>query len=251
MRIEFNSFTVLFFVVLAFIGLYSPILGLIEQRKRNKETVGNGKTKSRFYLEQILWSWIPVAVILLSLALAGKSLKDIGFRQINLGGSSLKPWIVYPSIVLAVAYFLYNVYCILMLRFSRACRKQAALKLPQEFLHFFPITHKEKKLWTYVAITAGVTEEITYRGYLFCALTVLFPRFSVLVILLITTLIFGLGHIYQGAEAIKPTLLGLLYGFLFIVFDSILPIILIHITQDLVVRDLIDEDLLEEPIISA
>ena len=105
-----------------------------------------------------------------------------------------------------------------------------------------PITKKEKQVWSMLSVSAGITEEIVYRGYLFYALPVIFPSLSLLHILLLSTAIFGMGHIYLGKEAIRATLLGLMFGVFYIVFDSVIPLIIVHIAQDLVMRDLLEEE---------
>ena len=77
-----------------------------------------------------------------------------------------------------------------------------------------------------------------YRGYLFFALKIIFLQLNVIHLLVISTLIFGLGHIYLGKEVIKSTLLGLFFGVYYIVFGSLIPVIIIHIAQDLALRDM-------------
>lgn len=70
----------------------------------------------------------------------------------------------------------------------------------------------------------------------------LFPGFNVFIILGIAALIFGIGHIYLGpAEAVRPMVLGLVYGLFFIAFGSIIPCIILHAMQDLCATDLITE----------
>ncbi|MBN1222797.1 MAG: CPBP family intramembrane metalloprotease, partial [Candidatus Aminicenantes bacterium] len=167
---------------------------------------------------------------------------DIGFKRIDFGASSFNNWIIFPSIGFYVFYFLYNAYSILIFKVSKESRAKSAEKIPKDLRIFLPITKEEKRTWDYVAISAGITEEVIYRGYLFYALAIVFPGLSLVLILLISTLLFGLGHIYQGTEAIKPTIVGLILGFLYIVFNSIIPIIIIHIAQDLVVRNLLDDE---------
>lgn len=246
MRTEINIFTITFIILLIFIGVCSPILGYVEYRKLKKEVAESGNRKLKYYYDQIIWSWIPVIIILLLLPLSDMSLGDIGIRQIDIHVSSFSNWIIYPSIMLFLLYFLYNVYCIIVLKFSRITRIKSSERLPKGYSTFFPVTKREKKVWDVVAISAGITEELIYRGYLFCALLLIFPNLPVFVVLLFSTFIFGLGHIYQGKEVIKPTILGLIFGYYYIVFNSVLPIIMIHIAQDLVVRDLLDEENIKE-----
>lgn len=105
-----------------------------------------------------------------------------------------------------------------------------------------PITREERRAWKLVAISAGITEEIVYRGYLFFIINYYFPIFPSLIVLLISSIIFGIGHIYQGKELLKPTVLGLLFGFYYLSIRSLVPIIIIHVLQDLIVAYIFNEE---------
>jgi len=98
-----------------------------------------------------------------------------------------------------------------------------------------PVTGQERRGWILVSVTAGITEEILYRGYLFFAIALLFPSVPVWAILFFSSVMFAIGHIYQGKHAIKPALAGIFYGVFYIVFDSIIPVIFAHLLQDAVV----------------
>ena len=83
-----------------------------------------------------------------------------------------------------------------------------------------------------VSVSAGICEEIVYRGYLqrqFLALT----RSSIVAVLA-QAVIFGLGHAYQGAkQVVVITVLGLLYGLLAWWRKSLRPGILAHAWSDI------------------
>ena len=73
-----------------------------------------------------------------------------------------------------------------------------------------PKSTNESVAWIAVSIAAGVCEEIVYRGYLqrqLWSLTRSLPAALVL-----QSVIFGLGHIYQGW---KPALVTAIYGLVF------------------------------------
>lgn len=246
MNIEFDFFLIIFIILLVVLTILFPILGVKEVRKIKKSIAdGDNNKKVKFYRETIYWSWIPLLVIFLLIPISGVSLADIGLKWILIDVSSFSKWIVYPVIGLYFLHLLQNVYYIIVFKTNKKMRAKAAKGIPSEFRFFLPITNKEKRVWTYVSITAGITEEIIYRGYFFFALAVIFPALNLISILFITTLIFGIGHIYLGKEVIKSTLLGLIFGIYYIVFASVIPIIIIHIAQDLVIRDLIREDIEE------
>jgi len=242
MNFEISFFLVVFVVLLLYLAVIAPVTGYIEHKKLKQSLEDGLNTKLSVYRHTILWSWIPVVVIILLIPFSELTLNDLGFRWIDLNASSLSYWVVIPTITLFFLYFLYNVYSIILLKTSQKARLESSKNLPEYVEALLPITSQEKRTWVYVASSAGITEEIVYRGYLFFALGFLFPALSIFQVLLISTLLFGLGHVYQGKEMIKPTLLGLFFGFSYILFDSLFPIIVLHIAQDLVVTDLLEKN---------
>jgi len=112
-----------------------------------------------------------------------------------------------------------------------------------KFSEIMPITKKDKKLWTYVSWTAGVTEEILYRGFLLYILGQLLPSSILWDKLLIAALLFGLAHTYQGyGNVIRTSIIGLFFSFLYIALDSIIPVILLHFLIDYVGKIGVDEE---------
>jgi membrane protease YdiL (CAAX protease family) len=62
-----------------------------------------------------------------------------------------------------------------------------------------------------VAISAGITEEILYRGFLTCVLVTSFPTIGIWLSIVVTACLFGLGHLYQGVSGMLRTfVLGLI-----------------------------------------
>jgi membrane protease YdiL (CAAX protease family) len=84
-----------------------------------------------------------------------------------------------------------------------------------------------------LAITAGLCEEFLYRGFAMAVFTrVGFPTWLVV---LVSSVLFGLAHSYQGRGGMITTLLvGLVLGASRIVFDSLVPAIIWHSAVDVV-----------------
>jgi sodium transport system permease protein len=83
-------------------------------------------------------------------------------------------------------------------------------------------------------ITAAVTEELFFRGYLFAALRM---RSGPLVAIGVTALLFGVAHVFLGGalglERLLPsTLLGLVLGLVCWVSGSVLPGMLLHVVYN-------------------
>jgi membrane protease YdiL (CAAX protease family) len=227
-------------VILLFALAY-PLSGYRQQKLLINDSLKKTGNKIKWYGRTVLWSWIPTLVIILVVVMSGFKLRHIGLKPINLATSGMSNWVIYSVFLIYILYLSYNLYSIIILAISHESRTESIHQIPQRMRPMLPVTKKERQMWVFVSITAGITEEIQYRGYLFFAFSLLFPSIPLWGVLIISTLLFGIGHIYQGKSAVRPTLAGFMFGFMYIIFDSIVPIILVHIIQDLVVTRLIDE----------
>ncbi|NAS14090.1 CPBP family intramembrane glutamic endopeptidase [Poritiphilus flavus] len=241
MKVDF--FAIVFIFLILILTVYFPISGYRGMKRlKSQLTAGNHEEKARFYHRTIAGSWVPVILVLLLIPISNVNPGDLGLKWIQIDTTSVSKWIVYPLIGFFLLYLIYLLYSLFVIKYDKKNREKVAKTIPEDTRFLLPVTPKEKQLWTRVSISAGITEEIVYRGYLFFALAVVFPSLSIIHILLITTLIFGMGHIYLGKDAIKSTFLGLLFGVFYILFDSVIPVIILHIVQDLVVRDIFQEE---------
>jgi membrane protease YdiL (CAAX protease family) len=235
--VKIDGFQFIFFVLLLMLLVFVyPIVGHFQYRKLMRGLV----PKLNFYWTSILDTMIPALLIVGFFALSGRPLREIGLKGLDLRMSGLSRGIIYPTVALYFLYLTYTLYSIILFKFSGKARAKAASALPKNLAFFLPVSRNEKKIWDFVALNAGLTEELIYRGYLLYALPLVFPAISLPLILAASSFIFGIGHFYQGLEALKPLILGLLFGFFYIVFDSLFPVMLVHILQDLVVRDLLE-----------
>jgi membrane protease YdiL (CAAX protease family) len=105
----------------------------------------------------------------------------------------------------------------------------------------------ERRTWILVAITAGVTEELLYRGFVLWVLAHLFPSADTFTLLLIGGVVFGFAHLYQGTKGVVLTaIFGVVLGQVMIT-AGLLAAMAIHTLIDLRVL-LIPADLTTEAI---
>lgn len=64
-----------------------------------------------------------------------------------------------------------------------------------------PRTVGERRTWVFVAITAGVTEELIYRGFVLSVLAHVSPSADRFTLLAIGGVIFGLAHLTKASRA--------------------------------------------------
>jgi membrane protease YdiL (CAAX protease family) len=224
----------------AYFIVYETIWGLRAYPKILAGILDGSLERRSLYRRMMAGLWLPTLLVGLLVALGRISLADLGLRGPAIRGPA---WLSYSAAALALLYFAYLCYCLVALRVNAAKGLSLSQPLPPEIKALLPLTRKEKGLWVLTALTAGVTEELLFRGFLFYLLGALFPALPLAAILGISTLAFGIGHLYQGpAEAIKPMLLGAVFGAFYLSFGTILPCILLHAMQDLCVVDMINEE---------
>jgi hypothetical protein len=96
-----------------------------------------------------------------------------------------------------------------------------------------PRSAREKDLFTLVSLSAGVCEEFTLRGVLFVVFAVQLPDLPVVLIPLIAGVLFGVAHCYQGIQGVLKTgLMGIGFGYLYLVCGSLIPGMILHFIVD-------------------
>jgi hypothetical protein len=98
-----------------------------------------------------------------------------------------------------------------------------------------PRTPGERRGFAAVAITAGICEELLFRGFLMWY----FAGWGIVVAFAISSLLFGFAHIYQGIPSVPRTgILGLVLCLIVVAAGSLWPAIIIHAAIDLNSGDL-------------
>ncbi|MFA6770308.1 MAG: CPBP family intramembrane glutamic endopeptidase [Bacteroidales bacterium] len=218
-----------------------PITGYIQTKHFKKAPAKIRSNKVEWYKKSMLWSWLPSLVIVPAVIISGHSLKELGFVLPSAQINNISSIFFYIALSLSALYFAYNIYCMASFRISESVRSHHAQKTPQFIRSILPTTNKERQMWAMLSITAGITEEILYRGYLFFAIFLLFGEVTLYIPIGLSSLLFAIGHIYQGKEVIKPALAGLFLCLIFYFTGSLYVVIILHIFQDLVAIDLLKE----------
>lgn len=105
--------------------------------------------------------------------------------------------------------------------------------MPGEVEMFLPQELFGKLLWVLMSFTAGFCEESVFRGYLITRIRLLGKFSSWTVPVIISSLLFGIPHLYQGfAGAVVITILGAIFAVSFIRYKTIWPAIIAHFFLD-------------------
>ncbi|MGB8802513.1 MAG: CPBP family intramembrane glutamic endopeptidase [Candidatus Acidiferrales bacterium] len=99
-----------------------------------------------------------------------------------------------------------------------------------------PRTNGEYPGMILVALTAGVCEEILFRGYVTWYFLAFWPgtRISLALAVIISAILFGFGHIYFGVRQVGVSAVaGLFFSTIVLVAGSLAPAMILHAALDL------------------
>lgn len=97
-----------------------------------------------------------------------------------------------------------------------------------------PATAPERHWFAAVSVGAGISEELLFRGFLFYYFALWFPHIHAWENALLTSLFFGMGHLYQGWKGVASTgVAGLIMAGLFLLNGNLLLPMIVHAVGDL------------------
>jgi membrane protease YdiL (CAAX protease family) len=219
MAIVDHLFIFLLFVV-------QPIYGAISFRRYiARVNAGQAADRVKLYRQTIIMQWIALAVLAVVWYLYGRPLANVGFTTPSGTGF----WIGLGVVTLVIAYLLY---AWRESKHEKDGKLLAQLESLGDLIHFLPQTKRDLNYFVAASITAGTVEEIIYRGFVLWYLSFLMPLWAAI---LLSSIIFGCGHGYQGISGgIKTGLVGLAFALLYVGTGSIWLPIIAHILLDII-----------------
>jgi hypothetical protein len=101
-------------------------------------------------------------------------------------------------------------------------------------IHLLPRSSVERTTFVGVALTAGICEEILYRGFGLAFLHWAIPTVNLAVDVVVISLAFGAAHAYQGWSGVAATtIVGALFGLIVATTGTLFVAIAIHALFDL------------------
>jgi len=162
---------------------------------------------------------LALGVLSLLLAMPSPGLDAIGIRPL-----ALPAFVAWTTGMTAAG--------MLLVGLSSRVGSPAAGPRDRLLLHLLPRTGREKRLFAGLSLSAGVGEELAFRGYALAALQLLFlPPWTAAVA---TSAAFGMMHAYQGmAGILRTALVGVVLAGSVLQTGSLLPAMAAHALVDL------------------
>ena len=205
----------------AYTVLVEPLLRYNFYRNLKKQLSIETGARILFYRTQILWEWSWVVVLVVIFIPLPDPHKWLGLVLPNPIG-----WLIMGVLLLGI-----GLSTVLLKRNPGAmAAMQRSLEASAVLL---PSTPTERKWFAATAITAGICEELLYRGFLLHYLPATFPILDWLLAAILSGIIYGLSHAYQGFRGIFQTALtGFSFAIVYFLSGSLLPAMVFHILAE-------------------
>lgn len=220
-------------LLILYLAFWVPIWGYYAYKKFKIDILINPGKKMTYYRRTVIEQWTMAAVFAGYVYGSGISWSELGFGGADWGRLSI---LIFAELVIVI------VAPLIMVAFVRGYRETIDKQF-QSMEDFLPATAREKRFWILISLTAGICEQFLFRSFLFYYLPLLLPGLSAVWVIVISSLIFGLGHCYQGTKGILSTaVLGGLFGCLYYFTGSIMLCMLLHFLFDARIIALLPRD---------
>ncbi|MDT9598561.1 CPBP family intramembrane glutamic endopeptidase [Sphingosinicella rhizophila] len=211
------------FVILALLLIF-PIAGWWSfQRFLARAESDRESALLREYRETLLWLFGLGAAVTAIWLLHARSLEALFFREPVWGSPGFVTGLLVALVLAIVARPI-------AVGLSRKMSEAFANALGK-FALFLPTTPRALALAILVSLAAGLFEEVAYRGYLLPYFENFLPLWGAVIA---SSVLFGLGHIYQGvAGTVSTTFIGLVMALAYLATGSLWVAIGLHALLDI------------------
>ncbi|MGH8014746.1 MAG: CPBP family intramembrane glutamic endopeptidase, partial [Candidatus Zixiibacteriota bacterium] len=179
------------------------------------------ETRMILFVATIIIQWFIFTFILGASYTENTGLAGLGFRRLRL-----------LDFFWAAAFF--GVAALILSGLAKVL-ELAGMPMLGEIKFLIPQDSTGRIVWVALSLTAGICEETAFRGYLMTRLRLVGGFQSWLIPTIVSALVFGACHAYQGLPGfIVISVYGALFSLLFIYTRSIWPAIIAHFFQDFI-----------------
>ena len=204
---------------------FQPLAGRRRYQRLKAELAANPDARLRHYRRGIVGEWLAVAAVGVIGLLAGRHPASIGLR-VGPHARAAASDVLTVGIVLGAS--------VIIFRYGGREVRDLLRRQARGFLDLLPRSRRERLTFVVLAITAGVCEEVVFRGFGIAYVQWLWPGASRPFIIVATAAAFGFAHLYQGTRGVVLTgAAGAYFAWVTLATGSLLPAIAIHALVDL------------------
>jgi membrane protease YdiL (CAAX protease family) len=213
-----------FWLIFIVLGVLLPLRGRLRLQKLMAIPQMGRRERLSLYASTIAFQWLAVAVV-------GWRAWARGLTPDELGLVAHGPLrILIAAIVGAATLGALQWFNLRRMGRSSGKAREFMQTLAERILPQSPV---ELLPYLGLAVTAGLCEEFLYRGFAMAALTR--AGLPVWGVVLLSSVLFGLAHLYQGRGGIVSTLvIGTVFGTARIAYDWLVPVMVWHFAVDAV-----------------
>lgn len=200
-----------------------PIYSLWEADSVKNAVLAGTKTRVRAYQEEMMFMWLPTLLLLALVAYDDISTEALGLEW----QGHLANWLGLAFVGTVIVYFLYSATS--LSKNAELCEQYRQAAQSHDWM--LPTNKPELRWFTVgLSVSAGVCEELLFRGFL---IGVLSHEVGMVMSLLVSSILFGICHLYQGwLNVLRTGVIGLFLGVLFILTESLWLVIALHALVD-------------------
>ena len=206
----------------AYAILAAPWLSHIAyQKARKRFLAGDRLAKLKLYREGVIEQVVVTATVLGSWFLGSISGVSLGIRA---------PYSWFWNTATLVVL-------VILLLWSGVRLSAKAEKIRKRFQDslgmLFPDSPQDRRWFGALSIGAGISEELVFRGFLMYYLSAYVPQINMVEKIFLTSVVFGLAHIYQGWKRAIPTGIGgVILALMYVFSGSLLLGVVVHAVAD-------------------
>ncbi|MEW6472280.1 MAG: CPBP family intramembrane glutamic endopeptidase [Actinomycetota bacterium] len=210
-------------VLAAWMVFVQPLAGRRRYRRLVERLGRDPSARLRHYQRGVTFEWLGAAVVGLLALLAHSRLSSLWPPGDDLSVAAQIPALAVVVVAVTAVY-----------RFGGAPTRRALAVQLRPVAALLPRTPVERRWFALLAVTAGICEELLYRGFGLAALRWADPDIGKPALIIMTGAAFGLAHLYQGRLGMTLTgILGAYFGWITISTGTLIPVMVLHALLDL------------------
>jgi len=214
---------VLSVVLAGWLVLVQPWRGRQRYRRLLERLRHDPSARLEHYRRGIAFEWVGAALVGVLAVLAHSRVRSLWPPGTDTAVAKQVPGLAVALVAITAVY-----------RFGGSATRRALAVQLRPVAALLPRTPAERRMFALLALTAGICEEVLYRGFGLAALRWAAPGLGHPALILVTAAAFGLAHLYQGPAGVALTgLAGAYLAWIALATGSLVPVMVLHALLDL------------------